>query len=159
MADDEECGEIRCFAHLFSRMKLPFLYPADLRALSHLILWDIYFEIWIVFPVKAEQHQRAELLSTVSHCFWQLLLMYLPDDQYIDQRVASSVASTAFILSLRDFSFITWWGPTSTALFPMLTSIHNKMWRWRGHLSLFDLSLTKSIAELYSQLPLLSLFT
>lgn len=33
--NDEECGEIRCVAHSFSRMKWSFLYTDVLRAISH----------------------------------------------------------------------------------------------------------------------------
>lgn len=43
---------------------------------------------------------------------------------------------------------------TDTALVLLLTRIHNKQRWWRGHLSPVDLSLTKSIVELSSQLPL-----
>lgn len=159
-------------ARSLSQMKRTFLHAADLTAPSQSgtclcycsVVHDAGYEN--VDSLLRGQYRKPRKQSEVLNSFWQLPLMYWPDDhkgrltnRKLHRPVFCPVAATAPILPQQGSSFITWWVLTGTNVSSPLTSIHNLEQRWRRRLSLVDLSLTKSIVELYSQLPLLSPLT
>lgn len=155
--------------HFFTQMSWELLV---IRGFLCLILWVI-FQIWKVWDLqqlcRAPEESRLKFAiffsyfkSQSKNTSWPLVY-YAGHDIKKQSRIChilfGTVAAKVSIPCQHCSSFITWWVLTGSALLLLLTSILNNGRWWHRHLSLVDLSLTKSIVELYFQLPLLSQLT
>lgn len=150
--------------HFFTRMSCELLV---IRGFLCLILWVI-FQIWKVWDLQ-QLCRICNICNIFSYfksqsknTIWPLVYYTGHDikkESWICRILFGTVAAKVSIPCQHCSSFITWWVLTGSALFLLLTSILNYGRWWHRHLSLVDLSLTKSIVELYFQLPLLSQLT
>lgn len=77
MADDEECGEIRCVAHSFLQIRWPFLYPADFTRTAlccNSTLWDAVMES---FPIASMQGAVSSRTTAGSSTLGNIMKLFL----------------------------------------------------------------------------------